>query len=218
MPARKKLPGVSRSKKEILKAEMTELTTGEVKTSPLTPGEPDGLDDLGSLCIENADELTLQDRTLIKRMAALQMSAREIQSCLQIPQAKWDLSLEMQALYMEGLEVGKATLRRMQWLTAKRNPIMQIFLGKQYLGQADRVEQKVQEKEPEDARIGFANKLKNIIDITPERETPEDADGRREGSGQVLLAHVGEGQSDGSDEGGLAEPGDDEDTDSELAE
>ena len=36
---------------------------------------------------------------------------------------------------------GRVSLRRMQWRTAQRgNPIMQIWLGKQYLGQADKTE------------------------------------------------------------------------------
>ena len=35
---------------------------------------------------------------------------------------------------------GQISLRRMQWKLAEKNPTMAIFLGKQYLGQVDKVE------------------------------------------------------------------------------
>ena len=35
---------------------------------------------------------------------------------------------------------GQISLRRMQWKLAEKNPTMAIFLGKQYLGQKDKVE------------------------------------------------------------------------------
>ena len=43
--------------------------------------------------------------------------------------------------YAKGRELGKAKLRDLQWKSAyKGNVVMQIFLGKQYLGQADRTQ------------------------------------------------------------------------------
>ena len=42
---------------------------------------------------------------------------------------------------------GKASLRRMQFKLAEKNPGMAIFLGKNLLGQTDRVEQTVMEVE-----------------------------------------------------------------------
>ena len=35
---------------------------------------------------------------------------------------------------------GQISLRRMQWKLAEKNPTMAIFLGKQYLGQRDKIE------------------------------------------------------------------------------
>ena len=35
---------------------------------------------------------------------------------------------------------GQISLRRMQWKLAEKNPTMAIFLGKQYLGQKDKIE------------------------------------------------------------------------------
>jgi len=43
-------------------------------------------------------------------------------------------------------EGGKASLRRKQWLLADHNAAMAIFLGKQYLGQTDKIEQEVEVK------------------------------------------------------------------------
>lgn len=42
---------------------------------------------------------------------------------------------------------GKMSLRRTQWKMAETNPTMAIFLGKQYLGQSDRREVKVQQND-----------------------------------------------------------------------
>ena len=47
--------------------------------------------------------------------------------------------LEFCAAYEKGLENGKSSLRRIQWKNAlSGNTTMQIWLGKQYLGQQDR--------------------------------------------------------------------------------
>jgi hypothetical protein len=46
---------------------------------------------------------------------------------------------EFSAAYQKGLENGKSSLRRIQWKSAlSGNTTMQIWLGKQYLGQQDR--------------------------------------------------------------------------------
>jgi len=131
-------------------------------------------DDLGDLFDLHLDEpalsdstITPRDRDLILRMASLQLNTKEIQSVLQLSQSQWNGSLIAQEAYQRGKEMGRATLRRLQWATAQRNPIMQIFLGKQYLGQADRHDVQQSEGMPVDARQGFANKLKDIINITP---------------------------------------------------
>jgi hypothetical protein len=39
--------------------------------------------------------------------------------------------------YKKKRQLGKPSLRRMQWELAKKNASMAIFLGKQYLGQSD---------------------------------------------------------------------------------
>lgn len=50
---------------------------------------------------------------------------------------------------------GKASLRRMQWKTANSgNVTMQIFLGKNMLGQSDKLESKTEVKQHPDAYFG----------------------------------------------------------------
>lgn len=40
-------------------------------------------------------------------------------------------------------EIGKISLRRTQWKLAEKSPTMAIFLGKQYLDQSDKIEQRI---------------------------------------------------------------------------
>lgn len=49
--------------------------------------------------------------------------------------------------YKTYADQGKASLRRIQFKLAERNPSMAIFLGKNLLGQTDKVEQTVMEVE-----------------------------------------------------------------------
>lgn len=44
-------------------------------------------------------------------------------------------------VFAEKRDGGKSSLRRSQWLMAEKNPTMAIWLGKQYLGQKDKVEE-----------------------------------------------------------------------------
>ena len=51
------------------------------------------------------------------------------------------------ATYKKYQGIGKMSLRRMQFKMAERSASMAIFLGKQYLGQTDKIEQTVTEVE-----------------------------------------------------------------------
>ena len=53
----------------------------------------------------------------------------------------------------QGKGLGRVSLRRMQWETAKRSVTMQIWLGKQMLGQTDKVEEKVEANVTNEHRI-----------------------------------------------------------------
>jgi hypothetical protein len=59
---------------------------------------------------------------------------------------------------------GKMSLRRLQWNNAKKgNVTMQIFLGKQYLGQSDKVEA-VAPDGTSPIKVTFADTPKDLMD------------------------------------------------------
>ena len=59
---------------------------------------------------------------------------------------------------------GKISLRRYQFKLAQKNPTMAIFLGKQYLGQTDKIEQSVFDA----SKVNALNESM-INDTSPER-------------------------------------------------
>ena len=58
---------------------------------------------------------------------------------------------------------GKASLRRTQWLMAEHNAAMAIFLGKNYLGQADDPQKYAKDETTEDKLGRFIDVLTNAI-------------------------------------------------------
>ena len=54
---------------------------------------------------------------------------------------------------------GQISLRRMQWKLAEKNPTMAIFLGKQYLGQKDKIEY------TDDGMKAINDNINNIADL-----------------------------------------------------
>jgi hypothetical protein len=73
---------------------------------------------------------------------------------------------EFSAAYKRGLEAGKSSLRRLQWKSAlSGNVVMQIWLGKQYLGQRD--QQAVEVSRPRDdewqARLARTHEGREVL-------------------------------------------------------
>lgn len=79
---------------------------------------------------------------------------------------------EAAELLESGLDKGKATLRRLQWDSAKKgNVTMQIWLGKQLLRQSDSPQAIEETKESIEAlRIEIERKLARITDAEPKEE------------------------------------------------
>ncbi len=76
---------------------------------------------------------------LVKRLAKIHCTPSEIAATLDVNESTLTGRREFPAIYKKGWENGRKSLRRMQWEAAEKgNIIMQIFLGKQLLGQADR--------------------------------------------------------------------------------
>ena len=161
------------------------------------PPEHDVLDDLQSVVLQGSVEQPAhQDILLMQRMGAHKMTAVEICAILDISRARFDKCLALQAAHQRGLEMGNARIRRLQWHRAERDTVMLIWLGKQYLGQVDKMETKIDDGGTNADRQAFEDKLKSIIDVTPTGQADSVPDPRGSGSGELLLAPVGEGQPD----------------------
>ena len=74
-----------------------------------------------------------------EKLAAIMCTQSEIASVLGVSLALLEHDPEFIRIHKKGMEQGKASLRRMQYSAAKNgNATMQIWLGKQYLGQRDK--------------------------------------------------------------------------------
>lgn len=93
------------------------------------------------------------DQKMFENLCALQCTADEIGSvfgCTDDTITNWckrTYGETFSEVYKKHSAKGKISLRRYQFKMAERNPSMAIFLGKQWLGQTDRIEQTITEVE-----------------------------------------------------------------------
>lgn len=83
------------------------------------------------------------DYEAVKKLASIMCTEKEIASFLGCDERTLQRDKDFVAIYKEGKETGKMSLRRMQWKLAEKSYAMAIFLGKQYLGQKDVVENQI---------------------------------------------------------------------------
>lgn len=103
------------------------------------------------------------DQKQFEELCKIQCTQEEIQAVLNVQDdtiqrwCKETYGKGFSEVFKQKREGGHASLRRSQWLTATedRNPTMQIFLGKNYLGQTDK-----QEIKAEIGADGFIEALK----------------------------------------------------------
>lgn len=77
--------------------------------------------------------------TLAKELAEIHCTQQEIADVLNVSTKTLQRDEEFCRLYKKGLMEAKQSLRRMQFKSAnKGSVVMQIWLGKQYLGQSDK--------------------------------------------------------------------------------
>jgi hypothetical protein len=88
------------------------------------------------------------DLELVKKLCSIQCTAEEIASLLDVSEDTLDLRLKdagyanFTEFHIKNRMVGKISLRRSQWKSSTNgNVTMQIWLGKQYLGQKEQPEQ-----------------------------------------------------------------------------
>lgn len=93
------------------------------------------------------------DLDMFKKLCGLQCTLAEIAGCFDCSEdtierwCKRTLHLSFADAYKKFSAGGKISLRRAQFKLAEKNAAMAIFLGKNYLGQTDRIEQIVTEIE-----------------------------------------------------------------------
>jgi hypothetical protein len=76
---------------------------------------------------------------MVERLASIQCTHSEIASAIGLSVDTLTRNPNFAEVYKRGAEGGRKSLRRMQFESPnKGNVVMQIWLGKQYLGQSDR--------------------------------------------------------------------------------
>ena len=84
------------------------------------------------------------DKETFEKLCALQCTRDEICGFFDVTSktlGSWCMRTYKQSfstVFDEKREMGKVSLRRMQWKLAEKSPAMAIFLGKNMLGQSDR--------------------------------------------------------------------------------
>lgn len=80
------------------------------------------------------------DYVLAEKLATIMCTQEEIATMFDCDVRTLQRDEEFCRVFKKGKENGKMSLRRMQWKLAEKNTAMAIFLGKQYLGQKDKIE------------------------------------------------------------------------------
>lgn len=81
------------------------------------------------------------DYEIVEKLANIQCTQEEIASFLEVSVRTLQRDEEFCRIYKKGQDNGRMSLRRYQFKQAEKNTAMAIFLGKQYLGQRDVIEQ-----------------------------------------------------------------------------
>lgn len=85
------------------------------------------------------------DYVMVEKLASIMCTQEEIASFLGLSVKTLQRDEEFSRVYKKAQETGKMSLRRIQWKLAEKNTAMAIWLGKQYLGQTDKVETLIKE-------------------------------------------------------------------------
>ena len=86
------------------------------------------------------------DYNIVEKLGSIMCTEKEIASILGCDERTLQRNKEFCRIYKKSLDKGKMSLRRTQWKLAEKNASMAIFLGKNYLGQKDVVEQNIEDK------------------------------------------------------------------------
>lgn len=110
---------------------------GEEKIDPFQPAK------VGRPYVLEPDERTL---SVIRGMRNVQCTAEEIAAAMSVSLSAFAAFRkrcpEAEEAFRHGEALGKVSLRRTQFRLAQKQGSVAIFLGKQYLGQADKIDTK----------------------------------------------------------------------------
>ena len=121
------------------------------------------------------------DWELVQKLAHIQCTQAEIATAVGVSVDTLHRHPEFAEVHKRGAEGGRKSIRRMQFESATKGSIaMQIWLGKQYLGQRDNLDQRVHTElqiradysKLDDAELAELERLTNkacaqTIDVTP---------------------------------------------------
>lgn len=80
------------------------------------------------------------DYETVEKLSAILCTQEEIANYLDLSVKTLQRDEEFCRIYKKGIDLGRASLRRIQFKQAETNPTMAIWLGKQILGQRDKQE------------------------------------------------------------------------------
>lgn len=83
------------------------------------------------------------DYKLVAELGKIMCTQEEIANIMKCDVRTLQRDDEFCRVYKTALDEGKESIRRSQFKMAKTNPTMAIWLGKQYLGQSDKNEAKI---------------------------------------------------------------------------
>ena len=106
-------------------------------------------------------------KKLFEELCAIQCTQEEIAAVLGVSRdtlMRWCLNTydtNFATIFDEKRMKGKASLRRSQFILAKSNPSLSIWLGKQYLGQRDNMDVRVSDEEDDDITKAIKGTINN---------------------------------------------------------
>jgi hypothetical protein len=108
------------------------------------------------------------NQTEFEKLCGIQCTEKEIEAWFGVTDKTLDgwcvrtYDRKFSDIYKEKAEAGKISLRRKQWHLADKSASMAIFLGKNYLGQTDKIEQTVVGNDaPKTLNVNFVSAKKD---------------------------------------------------------
>lgn len=103
------------------------------------------------------------DYGTVEKLAGIMCTQEEIAYFLGVSSRTLQRDEEFCRVYKKAQETGKMSLRRMQWKLAEKNTAMAIWLGKQYLGQTEKIETTIQSTPEVNIKVVDNSNLEKVM-------------------------------------------------------